>query len=88
MITAFIATHEIETEVEMARFNPAPRDKYADKTVVPAGAPAPEEDDLEMGLEDTFPASDPVSAAQPARVTDVRKTRVADAGETTAWWGS
>lgn len=72
----------------MARFNPAPRDKYAEKTAVPAGAPAHDEDDLDNGLEGTFPASDPVSAAQPAHVTDVRKIRPADTGETQAWWGS
>lgn len=85
----------LETEVEMARFNPAPPDKYADKTyadktAVPAGAPTDQEDDLENGLEGTFPASDPVSAAQPAHAADLRKTPPSDAGErsATAWWGS
>jgi hypothetical protein len=50
----------------MARFNPAPPDRYADNVeVLPRVDRHPY--DLESGLEDTFPASDPVSAAQPAQ---------------------
>ncbi|MEY9416461.1 hypothetical protein ABIF69_002903 [Bradyrhizobium japonicum] len=44
-------------------FNPAPHDKHADdlgKTLA-----ADRHTRLEAGLEDSFPASDPVSAAQP-----------------------
>jgi hypothetical protein len=55
-------------EIEMARFNPAPPDKYADDIKVAArGARHPY--DLEVGLEDTFPASDAVSATQPAQTS-------------------
>jgi hypothetical protein len=76
----------------MARFNPAPRDKYADDVTAarPAGPHQTAEEELDAGLKDTFPASDPVSAAQPAHATDDRRTRSADAGDAGAqtWWGS
>ena len=48
------------------KFNPAAHDKHA---VDPRGAAAADRDahaKLEAGLVDSFPASDPVSAAQPA----------------------
>lgn len=45
------------------RFNPAPHDKHADD---PREALAADRHTkLDAGLEDSFPASDPVSAAQP-----------------------
>ncbi|MDE5446498.1 hypothetical protein GWG65_35085 [Bradyrhizobium sp. CSA207] len=46
------------------KFNPAPHDKHADD---PHEAFAADRADakLDAGLVDTFPASDPVSAAQP-----------------------
>jgi hypothetical protein len=54
-------------EVNMAeKFNPAAHDKHA---VDPREAALADRDThakLEAGLIDTFPASDPVSAAQPA----------------------
>ncbi|MBR1150474.1 hypothetical protein [Bradyrhizobium sp. JYMT SZCCT0428] len=45
-------------------FNPAPHDKHADdpKQAAPADK---KQRKLEKGLEDTFPASDPVSETQP-----------------------
>ena len=48
------------------KFNPAPHDKHA---VDPAEAARADRDihtKLEAGLVDSFPASDPVSVAQPA----------------------
>jgi hypothetical protein len=48
------------------KFNPAPRDKHAED---PREAMAADRDvhaKLEAGLMDTFPASDPVSAAHPS----------------------
>jgi hypothetical protein len=47
------------------KFNPAPKDKHAED---PTRRKSPKEmpDKLGKGLEDTFPASDPVSSAQPA----------------------
>ena len=55
------------------KFNPAPHDKHADK---PGSARAAGRDRLERldtGLEDSFPASDPVSVAQPAPSKPHRK---------------
>jgi hypothetical protein len=45
------------------KFNPAPHDKHAEN---PKAAVAADEKrkELEKGLEDTFPASDPVSETQ------------------------
>lgn len=48
------------------KFNPAPRDKHAADPCEAALADRQTHEKLEAGLIDTFPASDPVSAAQPA----------------------
>jgi cell division septation protein DedD len=48
------------------KFNPAPHDPHADDPKQAARADAEMHARLEAGLIDTFPASDPVSAAQPA----------------------
>lgn len=48
------------------KFNPAPRDKHAADPREAALADRQTHEKLEAGLIDTFPASDPVSAAQPA----------------------
>jgi hypothetical protein len=48
------------------KFNPAPRDKLAEAPREAARADREAHEKLEAGLVDTFPASDPVSAAQPA----------------------
>jgi len=47
------------------KFNPAPHDKHAADPREAARADAETHARLEAGLIDTFPASDPVSAAQP-----------------------
>jgi len=44
-------------------FNPAPHDKHADN--LHEALAAARHAKLDTGLEDTFPASDPVSATQP-----------------------
>ena len=44
-------------------FDPAPHDKHADN--LHEALAADRHAKLDTGLEDTFPASDPVSAAQP-----------------------
>jgi hypothetical protein len=49
------------------KFNPAAHDKYAADPTEAALADRDIHAKLEAGLIDTFPASDPVSAAQPAR---------------------
>lgn len=48
------------------KFNPAPHDPHADDPKEAVRADAEMHARLEAGLIDTFPASDPVSAAQPA----------------------
>ncbi|MGY4477248.1 hypothetical protein [Bradyrhizobium sp. USDA 3364] len=51
----------------MARkFDPAPHDKHAEKPHEAQAAERKARTPLKEGLEDTFPASDPVSATQPA----------------------
>ncbi|OAF01813.1 hypothetical protein AYJ54_04475 [Bradyrhizobium centrolobii] len=46
-------------------FNPAPRDKHAEDPNKALAADRETHAKLDAGLVDTFPASDPVSAAQP-----------------------
>jgi len=48
------------------KFNPAPHDKHAADPREAASADQDIHAKLEAGLMDSFPASDPVSAAQPA----------------------
>ena len=48
------------------KFNPAAHDKHAEDPHEARKADRKIHEKLEAGLEDTFPASDPVSAAQPA----------------------
>jgi hypothetical protein len=47
------------------KFNPAPHDKHADDLREALAADRETHSKLDAGLADTFPASDPVSAAQP-----------------------
>ena len=48
------------------KFNPAAHDKHAANPSEAARADREMHEELEAGLVDSFPASDPVSAAQPA----------------------
>jgi hypothetical protein len=48
------------------KFNPAAHDKHAEDPREALKADREMHEKLEAGLVDTFPASDPVSAAQPA----------------------
>jgi hypothetical protein len=48
------------------KFNPAAHDKHAEDPKAAARADMETHARLEAGLMDTFPASDPVSAAQPS----------------------
>lgn len=48
-----------------ATFDPAPFDRHADKPAEAARRDAQTSEDLKAGLLGTFPASDPVSVAQP-----------------------
>ncbi|MGA2292279.1 hypothetical protein [Bradyrhizobium sp.] len=49
------------------KFNPAPPDKHAANPKQAAKADKEQSDALDMGLEGSFPASDPASSAQPAK---------------------
>jgi hypothetical protein len=49
------------------KFDPAPHDKHAVDPKEAVKADKETHSRLEKGLEDTFPASDPVSATQPAK---------------------
>ena len=48
------------------KFNPAPTDKHADTPNERAAAEKKEDDALNKGLKDSFPASDPPSSTQPS----------------------
>jgi hypothetical protein len=48
------------------KFNPAPIDKHAANPKEATKANKAIHNELQKGLKDTFPASDPVSATQPA----------------------
>jgi len=48
------------------KFNPAPIDKHAADSKEAAKADKATHDELQKGLKDSFPASDPVSATLPA----------------------
>lgn len=52
------------------KFDPAPHDKHADDPREALAADREIHEKLESGLEHTFPASDPVSAAQPSPTKD------------------
>ena len=49
------------------KFNPAPADKHAQDPKQAIRDDKETHKDLEKGLKDTFPASDPVSMTQPAK---------------------
>ena len=48
------------------KFNPAPIDKHAASPKEAAKADKATDNELQKGLKDSFPASDPVSATQPS----------------------
>ena len=48
-------------------FDPAPVDKHAENPREAMKADIKQRDEVEEGSKDSFPASDPVSAAQPAK---------------------
>jgi hypothetical protein len=59
-------TLSLEENPMAEQFNPVAHDKHADNPKEAAVADMETHARLEAGLIDTFPASDPVSAAQPA----------------------
>jgi hypothetical protein len=61
------ASNEEQMMAEEKKFDPAPTDKHADDPKKARKADKEMHDKLDKGLEGTFPASDPVSSAQPAK---------------------
>jgi hypothetical protein len=55
------------------KLDPAPADKHAADPKEASKPDKKSDDKLEMGLEETFPASDPVSCTQPAKSKPDRK---------------
>ncbi|MET4156415.1 hypothetical protein BjapCC829_26540 [Bradyrhizobium barranii] len=49
------------------KFNPAPTDKHAADPKQEMRRDKKQDDELERGLKDSFPASDPVSSTQPTK---------------------
>jgi hypothetical protein len=60
------------------KFNPAAHDKHAAKPRDRGPADRGTREELDAGLEDSFPASDPVSATQPGPSKPRRKGGKAD----------
>jgi hypothetical protein len=52
------------------KFNPAPVDKHADDPKKALRQDKESHSKLERGLEESFPASDPVSVTQPSKSKD------------------
>jgi hypothetical protein len=65
------------------KFNPAPHDKHAADPRKAALADRATHARLEAGLIDTFPASDPVSDAQPSPTKAHRKRKAGGARDRT-----
>lgn len=51
------------------KFNPAPPDKHAENPKHSVHQDKQRDDELEKGLKETFPASDPVSSTQASKAT-------------------
>ena len=67
------------------KFNPAPHDKHAVDPEVAAKADAEMHARLEAGLMETFPASDPVSATQPAKTKHEQHSPAQDNEPDSLW---
>jgi hypothetical protein len=68
------------------KFNPAPHDKHAVDPAEAARADADMHARLETGLMETFPASDPVSAAQPAKSKHEQHSPAQQDNESDSLW--
>jgi hypothetical protein len=53
--------------IDDKKFDPAPHDKHAADPKEAQRADKAQHDKLDEGLDDTFPASDPVSSTQPSK---------------------
>jgi hypothetical protein len=68
------------------KFDPAPHDRHAADPAEATRADADMHARLEAGLVDTFPASDPVSAAQPAKSKHEKHAPAAHYGRPFSFW--
>jgi hypothetical protein len=68
------------------KFDPAPHDKHAVDPEVAAKADAEMHARLETGLMETFPASDPVSAAQPPKTKQDKRHSSPQDNEPDSLW--
>jgi hypothetical protein len=75
-----------EKKLAEKKFDPAPHDKHAANPQEAARADAEMHARLEAGLVDTFPASDPVSAAQPAKTRHERHPPASQDNEPGSLW--
>jgi hypothetical protein len=66
-------------------FNPAPHDKHAEHPTEAARLDRETKTHLDTGLRDTFPASDPVSAQQPATARASNVEALRDVHEPSLW---
>jgi hypothetical protein len=64
----------------MSKFNPAPKDVHADKIGKQDKPKTDADESLQQGLEDTFPASDPVNLTQPPKSKEDKDKRKEQAG--------
>jgi hypothetical protein len=55
------------------KFDPAPTDKYADTPHQKSTADKKTDDELDKGLKESFPASDPPSPTQPSKAGSEEK---------------
>lgn len=62
-------------------FDPSPLDKHADNQSEATKADKEHSDRVDRGLEGSFPASDPVSASQPAKSKPDAHPTIIDDGE-------
>jgi hypothetical protein len=70
-----VAAKKVAAKKVAEKFNPSAPDKHADDPRAAALADAEMHARLEAGLIDSFPASDPASAAQPAPTRHDRRKR-------------
>ena len=75
-----------EKKLAEKKFDPAPHDKHAVNPQEAARADTEMHARLEAGLMDTFPASDPVSAAQPAKTKHEQHSPAQQDNEPDSLW--
>lgn len=67
---AFRLAEALDQEMMMAeQFDPAPTDKHASDPKRDIRRDKAKDDELQKGLKDSFPASDPVSSTQASKAT-------------------